>query len=78
MKLNSEFSSLITASAAAGLALASQIADEIAVQLAKANDKVERPGGTTFLLAPSVPREVVTCVVFHTIAVANRGWPANP
>jgi hypothetical protein len=73
-----ELSSLITENAAAGLALAGQIADQIAAQLEKVDDEAERPGGTTFLLPSSVPRNVIASVVFHTIATANLGWPSNP
>jgi hypothetical protein len=77
MKPKAEFSSLMTANAVAGLALANQIADQILVQLAEANDKVERPGGTTFLLPPAMPREVISSIMFYAITTANCGWPAN-
>ncbi|MDB6064158.1 MAG: hypothetical protein JWR26_366 [Pedosphaera sp.] len=67
--------SLITPDAQAGIALASQLADEIHSQQALANSKVERPGGTNFLLPPTVSKEVTSGILFYAIAAANQGWP---
>lgn len=75
--MNIDFPSLITADATTGLAPAWRIADRVLGQLEEANTKVERPGGTTFLLPPAMPQEVITSVVFYTIAAANHGWAAN-
>jgi hypothetical protein len=78
MQLPPGFPSLITANAEAGLALAGRIASQILIQLAEAGEQAERPGGTHLLLPTAMPREMVTSIVFYTIAAANRGWPANP
>jgi hypothetical protein len=78
MQPKPELPSLITTSAADGLALAGQIAAQILDELVAATETVELPGGTHLLLPPALPRELVTSVVFYTIAAANRGWPANP
>jgi len=75
--LEPDFPSLVTTNAADGLALAGQIAAQILSQVAKANEKVQRPGGTHLLLPPAMSRELVTSIVFYTIAAANRGWPVN-
>jgi hypothetical protein len=78
MQPKPELPSLITTNAADGLALAGQIAAQILDELVTATETVELPGGTHLLLPPALPRELVTSVVFYTIAAANRGWPANP
>lgn len=75
--MKTEFPSLITSDASSGLALASQLADRLQVQIEKANEKVERPGGMHFLLPPSVPKEVLAGVLFYAVAAANRGWVTN-
>jgi hypothetical protein len=72
-----ELPSLITTNAADGLALAGQIAAQILDELVEATETVELPGGTHLLLPPAMPRELVTSIVFYTIAAANRGWPVN-
>jgi hypothetical protein len=72
-----ELPSLITTNAADGLALAARIAEQILDELKEATETVELPGGTHLLLPPAMPRELVTSVVFYTIAAANRGWPVN-
>lgn len=66
--------SLITPDAETGLALASQLAVELHRQLDRANSEVERPGGTNFLLPPTVPVEITGGILFYAIAAANRGW----
>jgi hypothetical protein len=73
-----ELPSLITPNAADGLNLAARIAAQILDQLDESIDMAEMPGGTHLLLPPTMPRELVTSVVFYTIAAANRGWPINP
>jgi hypothetical protein len=73
-----ELPSLITPNAADGLNLAARIAAQILDQLEETTDMAEMPGGTHLLLPPAMPRELVTSVVFYTIAAANRGWPINP
>jgi hypothetical protein len=72
-----ELPSLITTNAADGLSLAGQIAAQILDQLDETTEMMEMPGGTHLLLPPAMPPELVTSVVFYTIAAANRGWPAN-
>jgi hypothetical protein len=79
MEPKPEFPSLITTNAADGLDLAARIAAQILDQVEESIETVKMPGGTHLLLPPAMPREMVTSVVFYTIAAANCGWPAaNP
>jgi hypothetical protein len=75
--MTTELPSLITADAKAGLILADQLADQLQTQIAKANESIERPGGMTFLLPLTVPRETIASVMFYTIAAANHGWESS-
>jgi len=77
MVMNAELPSLVTPDAAAGLVLAGRIADQILTNVAEANEKVGRPGGTNYVIPPAVPRELVISIVFHSIAASNRGWPPD-
>ena len=66
--------SLITADAHTGLTLASKLAGELRAQFDQANSKMERPGGTNYLLPAPVPLEVIGSILFYAIAAANQGW----
>jgi hypothetical protein len=74
--MKTELPSLITPDAAAGLALASRLAQQLHEQFAQANARVEHPGGTNFLLDAPVPVEVISSVLFYAISAANHGWPS--
>jgi len=50
--MNNQRLSLITPDAHAGLNLAGELAEHLHTQLQAANDRVERPGGTNYLLPP--------------------------
>ena len=75
--MKTELPSLITPDATSGLALAGRLADQLHTQFAQANDRVEHPGGTNYLLAAPVPVEVISSVLFYAISAANHGWPAT-
>jgi hypothetical protein len=75
--MNNGFPSLITADASSGLALAEALADQLMAQMAAAEGRIDRPGGTNYLVGPSAPRGVVASVLFYAIAAANRGWTAG-
>jgi hypothetical protein len=72
--MNYQFPSLITADADAGLNLAGQIAEELCARMNRASAKVERPGGTNYLLPVTVPKEVISSILFCAISGANDGW----
>ena len=72
--MNNERPSLITPDAHAGLNLAGQLAERLHTQLQAANDRVERPGGTNYLLPPPVPKEIIASILFYAISTANQGW----
>src|SRR5882672_1045821 len=59
LTMNNERLSLITPDAHAGLNLAGELAEHLHTQLQAANDRVERPGGTNYLLPPPVPKEII-------------------
>lgn len=73
--MKTELPSLITPDASAGLALAGRLAEKLHQQFAQANDRVEHPGGTNYLLEAPVPIEVISSVLFYAISAANHGWP---
>jgi hypothetical protein len=72
--VNNERLSLITPDAYAGLNLAGELAERLHTQLQAANNRVERPGGTNYLLPPPVPKEIIVCILFYAISTANQGW----
>ena len=72
--MNNEHPSLITSDALTGLNLAGELAERLHTQLQAANDRVERPGGTNYLLPPPVPKEIIAAVLFYAIFTANQGW----
>jgi hypothetical protein len=75
--MNNTFPSLITSDAKTGLALAGSLADQLQSQIDEASSKVERPGGTNYLLSAPVPKEITASILFYAIAAANQGWPVN-
>ena len=72
--MNNERLSLITSDAHAGLNLAGELAERLHTQLQEANNRVERPGGTNYLLPPPVPKEIIVCILFYAISTAKQGW----
>ena len=72
--MNNERLSLITPDAHTGLNLAGELAERLHTQLQAANDRVERPGGTNYLLPPRVPKEIIASILFYAISIANQGW----
>jgi hypothetical protein len=72
--MNNERLSLITPDAHTGLNLAGELAERLRTQLQAANDRVERPGGTNYLLPPPVPKEIIASILFYAISTANQGW----
>jgi hypothetical protein len=74
--MQTELPSLISSDPQTGLARAGKLADQLYAQIDEANKRIERPGGTTYLMPPSMPKEATTSLLFYTIAAANRGWPA--
>ena len=75
--MKNELSSLVTPDAQTGLVLAGKLAAELHAQIHEANAKIERPGGTNYLMPPTFPREATASILFYTIAAANRGWPTK-
>lgn len=75
--ITTNFPSLITPDAQAGLALAGQLADQLHAQLESAGDRVERPGGMNYRRPASVPKEMTASILYYAIAAANHGWPAR-
>ena len=76
--MQTELPSLITPDAQTGLVLAGKLADQLHAQIDEANKKIKQPGGTTYLMPPSMPKEATTSFLFYTIAAANHGWPPKP
>jgi len=72
--MNNERLSIITPDAHAGLNLAGELAERLHTQLQAANDRVERPCGTNYLLSAPVPKEIIVGVMFFAISIANQGW----
>jgi hypothetical protein len=72
--MNNKRLSLITPDARTGLSLASELADRLHTQIQAANNRVERPGGTNYLLPPPVPKEFIASILFYAISAANQGW----
>lgn len=75
--MKNELPSLITPDAQTGLTLAGKLAAELHGQIDAMDTKIERPGGTNYLMPSAVPKEVTASVLFYAIAAANRGWPAK-
>ena len=75
--VNTELPSLITTDAQSGLALAGRLSEQLHEQFAQANEHVDHPGGTNYLLSAPVPIEVISSVLFYAIAAANHGWQAK-
>jgi hypothetical protein len=72
--MKNELPSLITPDAKTGLALASELASQLRTQFEKAGSQADHPGGTNYLVRPSVSSEVIGSVLFYAIAAANQGW----
>lgn len=72
-----DFPSLITPTATAGLTLAGELAERLHTQIQAAGDRVERPGGTNYRLSSPVPVDAIASVLFYAIAAANHGWEGN-
>jgi len=72
--MNNKRLSLITPDAHTGLSLAGELADRLHTQIQAANNRVERPGGTNYLLPPPVPKEIIVCILYYAISTANQGW----
>jgi len=77
--MNTELPSLITPNPLSGMVLAGELAEKLHAQLEQANAQVEQPGGTNYLMAAPVPREIISSVLFYAITAANAGWqkPVN-
>ncbi|HUE37224.1 MAG TPA: hypothetical protein VMO20_07520 [Candidatus Acidoferrum sp.] len=75
--MKTQFPSLVTSNAEAGLALACRLAEQLQAHHERTRDTVARPGGTNYLLPPNLPVEFVSSILFYAIAAANGGW-ANP
>jgi hypothetical protein len=75
--MKNQIPSLITKDARSGLVLASQLAEELQWQLQQAGSKVERPGGMNYLQPATVPKEVISSILFYAIASANGGWSSG-
>ena len=73
--MNNTFPSLITSDAKTGLILAGSLAGQLQSQIDQGGTKVERPGGTNYLLPAPVPKEIIASILFYAIAAANQGWP---
>jgi hypothetical protein len=72
--MKTQFTSLITSNADAGLALACQLADQLREHHEQARTTAVRPGGTNYLLPPNLPVEAISSILFYAIAAANNGW----
>ena len=77
--MNTELPSLITPNALTGMVLAGELSEKLHHQFEKASARVAHPGGTNYLVAAPVPREIISSVLFYAIAAANGGWhkPTN-
>jgi hypothetical protein len=77
--MNTELPSLITPNPLSGMVLAGELTDKLHDQFEQANARVAHPGGTNYLAAAPIPREVISSVLFYAIAAANCGWhkPVN-
>ena len=73
--MNTELPSLITTNPLSGMVLAGELAEKLQSQFEQANTQVSHPGGTNYLGAAPVPREIISSVLFYAIAAANGGWP---
>jgi hypothetical protein len=73
----SQFPSLTTSDAQAGLTLAGSLADQLQFQIDQACTKVAGPGGMNYLLPTAVPKEIIIGILFYAIAAANQGWPVK-
>jgi hypothetical protein len=72
--MKTQFPSLITSTADAGLSLACQLAEQLRAHQDASHNSAARPGGMNYLLPPSVPADVVSGILFYAIAAANNGW----
>ncbi|HXJ13358.1 MAG TPA: hypothetical protein VNH19_13880 [Candidatus Limnocylindrales bacterium] len=75
--MNDSFPSLITSDVKAGLALASNLADQLQRVIEQDGSKSERPGGMNYLLPAQVPKEIIASILFFAIGAANQGWTAK-
>jgi hypothetical protein len=75
--VKTQFPSLITSNAEAGMALACRLAEQLQAHHEQARNTVTRPGGMNYLLPPNITVEFVSSILFYAIAAANSGW-VNP
>jgi hypothetical protein len=74
MKTTTKIQSLKTTDAAAGVALATELARDISISLAEARQSIPRPGGTNYAESASIPRELIASILLVAVSIANEGW----
>jgi len=74
MKAITQIQSLKTTDPAAGVALATELARDIAVNLAAARQAILKPGGTNYDEPASIPRELIASILLVAVSIANEGW----
>jgi hypothetical protein len=72
--MKTQFPSLITNNAEAGMTLACQLGEQLQTYHDQARSLAARPGGTNYLEPPNLPAEVFSSILFYAIAAANHGW----
>lgn len=74
MKNSARFSTLKTPDFASGMALSTELAQEISQSLASGRQSVAKPGGMNYLEPAPVPTELIASILMVAVSIANDGW----
>ena len=74
MKTVTQIQSLKTTDPATGVALATELARDIAVNLAEVRQSIPKPGGTNYGEPAPIPRELIASILLVAVSIANEGW----
>lgn len=74
MKAITQIQSLKATDPAAGLALATELARDISINLAETRQSIPKPGGMNYSEPAAIPRELIASILLVAVSIANEGW----
>jgi hypothetical protein len=74
MKAITQIQSLKTTDLAGGVALATELARDVSVNLSAARQVISKPGGMNYTEPASIPRELIASILLVAVSIANNGW----